>query len=168
MAGRKSSTGSTMSRAFIVLLILSLALHSALLVYKFKPTPKMEKRDRGGSVKVTILPKPAESPPQIKADLPGQMTKQDKCKDWYYGFGVQHDWATNAISSVQTGYPAHRVGIRVGDILVDIVDESGLSVISQPHKDRIHEGRVATVIILREGRQLTFTMRREKICTEEG
>jgi predicted metalloprotease with PDZ domain len=158
-----------MSKAFIILLILSLALHSALLHYKFEPVPKVEEKEQGGgSVKVTILPKPSESAPQIKADLHGEMAKADNCTDWYYGFGVQHDWLTNTVSSVQAGYPAHKAGIIVGDTLIDILDESGSSVIAKVHTDARYEGNIATVVIMRNGQVLNFTLRREKICSEEG
>ena len=59
-------------------------------------------------------------------------------------------------AEVHKGYPAYRMGMHVGDVLLNNLDIMG------------PPGTLVTIFAERHGMPLTFTGYREKICYEKG
>lgn len=110
-----------------------------------------ESLDPGNDVK---MPEPKKS-----------LTGLHECKDdnWYGGVGIyQSILDGTTIAEVIQGYPASRAGIRKGDVvvLVNGAPESGTDHI------RGDPGTEVTITVNRSGERLTFTMVRDRICTD--
>lgn len=85
----------------------------------------------------------------------------EKCKNWYGGIGILVGYATDdrgytvaRIIEVAEGYPAYRAGLQSGDIILNDPNMKG------------DVGSVVTAEILRNGQRMSFTMTREKVCTD--
>jgi hypothetical protein len=102
-----------------------------------------------------------------------QKTEPDKANEeksdkdcggfFYFGVGVSH--LAMIIDNVAKGYAAERAGIQVGDRVIGFTDhETGIFI--QGIDFRGKEGSGLDIVVERNGKELTFTMVREKICYE--
>lgn len=103
-----------------------------------------------------VVPKEKELPPE-------QKVVEHKCEEFYEGIGIQFNMVTPEgcfVSYVGKGYPAHRAGIRPGDM---IVDEGARYEFECPGRGPI--GSMLDLEIVRDGQTRNITLVREKICT---
>ena len=160
-----------MTKWFIAILLIVLTAHVVGIFHKYdKPEPKEEQRDKpSSSIRVKIADKPSEEGDSKEEGVSRMLKAESKCKTWFYGFGITHDFASDEVSEVKPGYPAYRAGVLTGDILVYILNDQGENekyTAPSPSESK-YEGRVATLVVVRGGVTLRFRLHREKICTEE-
>jgi hypothetical protein len=117
--------------------------------------------DGKGSPRVMrgIIPKPTEVT-LLESDSKdkghGRKAKQRDCTHWFGGIGIHINY--NEVTRVVPGYPAYEAGILVGDMLwtpvSDIQGPPGTIVVIKLVRPSTHE-------------HLTFTIVRDRICTEK-
>ena len=73
---------------------------------------------------------------------------------WYGGVGIQQQQPYGLVVEVYKGYPAERMGIQVGDYLLNLSEIRG------------EVGSEVEVRIERNGKYLSFKDKREKICVK--
>lgn len=111
-------------------------------------------------IEIEIVEKPIK--PET-GDLPIAVPPPPKqglteCVDarWYGGIGVRQDVFTSSFEQVEPGYPAHKAGLRPGDVIKST---------SEP-EIRGEPGTPITITIFRPttGEYLTFHIIRDRIC----
>lgn len=76
------------------------------------------------------------------------------CTDTYDGIGVKIAFGSNRITEVAKGWPAHRAGIRPGDVIEHLTEP------------RIIDGYMA-ITISRNGKKTNMKLRTERICMRD-
>ncbi len=154
-----------MKRSFFYSATLHLMLLLALLTSNdsSKNTPKnTSDQGQGDTKKIVAKGTTEENIAEISlVEMPAkrQKLKGDDCQDshWYGGIGIYEGWDINGsyVDNVISGYPADKVGLKVGDRFIsDITQVRGTP------------GTTIDVVVSRENITLYFTLIREKICTE--
>jgi len=123
--------------------------------------------EKDGSI-IEKEPEKAEEPTEVDIQDQGALKKKPPEKkyvdrdcgnlDWFGGVGIEMsytpDFTNRIVTLVAQGYPAERMGIKVGDmILSDTL--------------RGEPGTEVKIEILRAGQHMTFVGTREKICIEK-
>jgi C-terminal processing protease CtpA/Prc len=147
-----------------------IVIHSALLSYRFQVVKDHKPKGNPPSTpqKIRIIARVEQEHPALNNPDNGFNSKETPCKSWYYGVGITHDILTGEVREVPKGYPAYKAGILPGDTLLDVLDHMGVSTMGTPnYRTKSYDGKPVTVVIMRGGRELSFHLRREKVCTDE-
>lgn len=107
-----------------------------------------------------IIPKPSKYTDITRAgDGQGKKSKKNKkdvkCERYYGGIGIQRSYAGDFITEVYSGYPADRVGMKVGD-----------QILNHTEVIRGEVGTTVRIILKTKSGILTYNLVREKICIE--
>lgn len=107
-----------------------------------------------------IVPKPSEYTEITRVGSghgkKSKKTKKDvKCERYYGGIGIQRSYTGDFITEVYSGYPADRVGMKVGD-----------QILNHTEVIRGEVGTTVRVILKNKSGILTYNLVREKICIE--
>lgn len=149
----------------------SLFLHilPIVLILTMKTNQKGDgEKDKNGQgseqpieIEVVELPKEdkdaVEKDKDEKGDLPEEKKKNENCKYYYGGIGVEVNYLSSKLTKVFKGYAAEKAGLEVGDLVESFTGED-------------IRGEVGTTISLRVTRGaevLIVNVVREKICYEK-
>ncbi len=163
--------------------LLSLLLHSAavLLVFNLQNASggKGEGDEEGGgqngatneeirpkTVEITIQEPPPDLPDDIEAEIPKppEPPKEafTECEQdaWYGGIGIHQDFLTGLVERVETGYPAYKAGLRIGDQIRQVSSNEGPEIRGTP-------GTEVQLWVFRPSTNESFLLKiiRDKICT---
>jgi hypothetical protein len=125
---------------------------------KFLPKPSQAKEKSKKRTltdqrsKVQIIEKKAE-----KKHFEETKMVDHKCKDFYTGIGIRTG-SNCEVSEIAPGYSAARAGLQIGDVME--LDSNGVC------PGRGPEGSILKVAVTRGTKQLTFSIVRERICTD--
>lgn len=137
---------STMGRAFLA----SLCLHLWFFIPGGCGTGGSKNEGSGSGsgsnspVNITIYDKPKT----------GAKGATESCPDAFGGIGITFNGIV--IMQIHHGYPAERAGLQSGDFIL-----------GDPYAVKGPIGSPVTVTVMRGTKQLTFQMKRERICADK-
>lgn len=120
-----------------------------------EPTEQREIKEKNQEVEVEIINRPIpKSEEQIAYEA--AQKKQEECKPFFGGVGIQIDPRTNAIMKVYKYYPAWSIGLKEGDIILNFSEIMG------------EPGTEVTIRYIRNGEHLEVKVKRGRICLEDA
>ena len=147
-----------MGRRFMLYMIASILVHVFLLVPR-TAVPKAQNTENQSPIQMVLLPK-SEQTPKYEGEGDGvglsRALKKDKCtksSKKFMGIGVMWIERTGFIVDAPEGYPAHRAGVRPGDVVAG--------------SKFTERGEYLIFEIERYNERLQFKLKMEKICYEE-
>jgi C-terminal processing protease CtpA/Prc len=113
-------------------------------------------------VEVEMREAPHEKDSQVPAQKEASRALRECEGDkWYGGIGVEENFFEDLVIKVYPGYPAAEAGIQAGDKIITV---NGMP--TNINDVRGTPGTTAIVTVDRGGQFLTFSIVRDKICTE--
>lgn len=87
--------------------------------------------------------------------VPDELEYRKTCEPFFGGIGITHEGFDGVITTVHRGYPAERLGLSVGDKIINTEQLRG------------EIGTPVTIQIIRDGQHLTFYAIRDRICLKD-
>lgn len=121
-----------------------------------EPTEEREIKEKNQEVEVEIVNRPPPEKSEEQIAYEAAQKKQEECKPFFGGVGIQIDPRTNAILKVYKYYPAWSIGLKEGDIILNFSEIMG------------EPGTEVTIRYIRNGEHLEVKAKRGRICLEDA
>lgn len=146
-------------KLMIVAVFLSLLMHMSLFVdFVSNNDTKPEGKGSRDSKSTTSSTKIRLYMNEYNEGLGEGETKKE-CENFYYGIGLQH-WVSE-ITAVAVNGPAYKVGIRVGDSLMNFVETNSYGDLDLNTKFKF------VIKHKNKDESTTYHLKKTKICTED-
>ena len=146
-------------------IILSLAIHLALVFFSFKASKAQDEAKQEEKKNQAFYPK-EERIIEIVDQVTTEATKPEPKKEFYWGIGiysVSNTTSTGAVmlrvTSVVSGYAAETAGIRIDDIIISIDDQD----MTETNNIRGDKPRRMVLTVVRNGATIRITLERTKV-----
>lgn len=142
-------------------IVCTLVIHLAVLffaIFSFeeekKERPKEPPKETSLSVRLLKPEQKQKEPPKKSEGFVPDKTVCESKHPSYEGIGIVHQLGTSMIIMAPEQYPAYQAGIRVGDMIVEMY--------------KIPNSNLMFVEVNRHGVNLSFKVKRQKICYDPG